>query len=357
MGFLKGFGTFVLGFLLFLSLSVFSVAFLLNSTLLNPDFVTRQVDRIDISSLARDVAEKQIKEELPAELSFLKEAVYNVIDEQEPWLKTQLNQAINTGYDYFLGKTDTLSISVPLDAFKKDLKNSLWQELNKQLNVWLRDNIQKELKPYIEQNLQAYRKILPAELAFLSDAQLKSYLNAFLQQIQDQIVKTGQAPVLTGLLETLVKPYFDAYYDEYAAQVPSELKADETNIPADVMEQLRLARQYIGYFRSGFYWLIVFMAVLVAGIFLIHRNIQDPSRALGIDLALYGVLDLAGTYVARSFSPVQYLPDEVASLGPWLTELYNDITGIMLTFSIVVLAIGAALIVISFVFKKKAAES
>lgn len=357
MGFLKGFGTFVLGFLLFLSLSIFSVAFLLNSTVLNPDFVTRQVDRIDISAVARDVAEKQINEQLPAELSFLKDAVYNVIDAQEPWLKTQLNQAIGTGYDYFLGKTDTLSISIPLDAFKKDLKNSLWQELNKQLNIWLRDNIQSELKPYIEQNLQAYRRSLPPELNILSDAQLKSYLNAFLQQIQDQIVKTGQAPVLTGLLETLVKPYFDAYYDEYAAQVPSELTADETNIPADVMEQLRLARKYIGYFRSGFYWLIVFMVVLVAGIFLIHRNIQDPSRALGIDLALYGVLDLAGTFAARSFQPATLLPDEAASLEPWLTGLFNDITGIMLMFSIVVLAVGAALIVISFVFKKKAAES
>jgi hypothetical protein len=80
MGFLKGFGTFVLGFLLFLSLTVFSLAFLLNSTLLNPDFVTRQVDRIDISAVARDVAEKQINEELPAELNFLKDAIYNVID-------------------------------------------------------------------------------------------------------------------------------------------------------------------------------------------------------------------------------------------------------------------------------------
>jgi hypothetical protein len=117
-----------------------------------------------------------------------------------------------------------------------------------------------------------------------------------------------------------------------------------------------LARKYIGYFRAGFYWLIVFMVLLAGGIFLIHRNIQDPSRALGIDLAIYGVLDLAGALAARSFSPAPYLPDEVASLRPWLTGVYNDITGIVLTFSIVVLAVGAGLIVVSFVFKKKVAE-
>ncbi len=355
MGFLKGFGTFVLGFLLFLSLSVFSVAFLLNSTVLNPDFVTRQVDRIDVSAVARDVADEQIKEELPAELNFLKDAIYNVIDAQEPWLKKQLNQAIDSGYDYFLGKTDKLSISVPLDAFKKDLKNSLWQELNKQLTVWLRDNLQSELKPYIEQNLQAYRKLLPGELTILSDAQLKSYLDTYLKQIQDQIIKTGKSPELSGLLETLIRPYFDKYYDEYAAQIPDKLTTDD--IPADVMEQLQLAKKYIGYFRSGFYWLIVFMVVLVAGIFLIHRNIQDPSRALGIDLLIYGALDLAATFAARSFHPATLLPSEAASLGTWLTGIYNDITGIMLTFSIVVLVIGVALIVISFVFKKKVAEN
>ena len=37
MKFLKGLGLTLLGFLLFLSLSIFSLAFLLNSTILNPD--------------------------------------------------------------------------------------------------------------------------------------------------------------------------------------------------------------------------------------------------------------------------------------------------------------------------------
>ena len=61
MGFLKGFGTFVLGLLLFLSLSIFGMAFMLNSTVLSPGFVKKQVDRIDISAVARDIADQQIK--------------------------------------------------------------------------------------------------------------------------------------------------------------------------------------------------------------------------------------------------------------------------------------------------------
>jgi hypothetical protein len=356
LGFLKSFGTVVLGFLFFLSLSVFSLAFLLNSTLLSPGFVKAQVNRIDVSAVARDLTEKQIDEQLPAELGFLKEGIYNVIDAQEPWLKDQANRAIDTGYDYFLGKTDTLSISVPLVELKSDLKDSLWQELNRQLIIWLRDNTRTELIPYIDQNLAAYRQVLPLNLLPLSDAQLKSYINDFLQQVQDQITATGQAPAFTGLLEILVRPYFNSYYDQYAAQIPDNLVADAGTIPPDVMAQLELVRQYIGYFRQGFYYLIAFMVVLAAGIFLIHRNIPDPSRALGIDLVIYGALDLAGALVARGISLSGYWPEIPASLKMWLDGIYHDITGIMLTFSIVVLVVGAALIVISFVFKKKEPE-
>lgn len=361
MSFLKGFGTFVLGFLLFISLSIFGMAFMLNSTVLSPGFVKKQVDRIDISGAARDIADQQIQDYLPTELNFLKDAVYSAIDAQEPWFKAQADQAIDTGYNFFLGKTDKLAIRIPLDTLKTDLKNSLWQEMNKQLTAWLRGNILNQLEPYIFQNLNQYRSLLPQELVLLSDAQLKSYIDTFLKQIQTQIVSTGVAPVLSGLLETLVKPYFDYYYNEYAAQIPNALVADQSNIPTDVMDNLLLARKYIGYFRDSYYWLIALMVLLAAGIFLIYRNIQEPSRALGIDLFIFGAFDLAGVLAARSFNPTQslldLLPQKMPSLEPWLDALYRDVTGKMLAFSIGVLVVGVVLIVISFVFKKKAAEA
>ncbi len=354
MSFLKGFGTFVLCFLLFLTLSVFSVAFMLNSTVLSSGFITRQVDRLEISTIARDITEEQIGDEIPTEIEFLKEAVYSVIEEYEPWLKEQATQAIDAGYDFFLGRADQLIIVVPLDDFKVDLNNSLWRELNTQLGVWLRDNVETELKPYIEQNLQEYRAVLPAEFSLYSDEELISYVNTYLDEIVEQINTTGESPMLSGMLETLVRPYYDEYYNEFAEEIPDALTS--ADIPADVMDDLLLARKYIGYFRAAFYWLIFLMVLLIGGVFLIHRNVPDPSRALGITLALYGVLHLAGALAVRIFSPVTYLPDEAASLESWLSGIYNDVTGIMLTFSIIVLAVGAALIAVSFVVKKRAAE-
>ena len=88
MRFLKGFGAAILGLLLFFSLTVFGIAYMLNSTLLSPGFVKKQVNRIDIAAVAKDIADQQIQDYLPAQLSFLKDAVYSAISDQDAWFKT-----------------------------------------------------------------------------------------------------------------------------------------------------------------------------------------------------------------------------------------------------------------------------
>jgi hypothetical protein len=358
--FLKGFGTFVLGLLLFISISVFGLAFVLHGTLLSPGFVKKQVDRIDISGVARDLADQQIQNYLPPELSFLQAAVYSAIDAQEPWIIAQADSAIDSSYAFLLSKTNVFTIQIPLDTLKTNLKNSLWLEMNKQLTSWLRSNALTQLEPYIFQNLSLYRPLFPPELAALTDAQLKTYIDTFLKQTQTAIITTGSAPLLTGLLTTLVQPYFNYYYDQYAAQIPDALTADSTTIPLATMNNLFLVRKYVGEFQAAYYWLIVLIILLAAGIFLIYRNIQEPSRALGIDLAVFGALDLAGVLVARAFNPadslLSLLPQKVPSLEPWLNALYRDVTGKMLAFSIGVLVVGAIFIGVSFIFRKNEAE-
>jgi len=83
---LKGLVLSLLSLLLFLSLSIFGIAFTLNSTILNPDFIISEVGKVDVSSLVRE----QIGTQLPQEAQFMEEAIYDVISDQEPWLKEQL---------------------------------------------------------------------------------------------------------------------------------------------------------------------------------------------------------------------------------------------------------------------------
>ncbi len=361
MNFLKGLGTFILSFLLFLSLTVFSIAFLLQSTVLNPDFVVDQIDRIDVSDLAHDFAEEMVTEDLPDEALFLQDAIFEVIDDQEPWLKEQLRYATYTAYDFLLGKSDTLEITIRLDSVKEELRESIWESLNEQLSTWLPDIIQHELSPYIEENFDEYIQLIPEEyvplgITELPEEQLLGFLDIYLQEIEQQITEQGLMPEVTGLLEVLLKPYYDDYFDEFLEMVPSEIVWDEENIPSDVMDQLLIAREYIGYFQAGYSWLIVFMVLLAAGIFLINWNVKVAARALGIDLIVFGVIDLIGVIIARLYNPIEYIPDFPSSLETMVTGLYNDVLSIMMWFSIGVLIVGIALLVASFFFKRKASE-
>jgi hypothetical protein len=361
MNALKGLATAILGFLLFLSLTVFGIAYLLHATLLNPDFITAQVDSIDVSAVVRDIFEEQVSGQLPEEAESLTEAVYNVIDEQEPWLKEQLNGAIYTGYDFLLGKTDQLEITVSLEGLKASLKDSLWEALQEELPEMLPDLVEQELGTYIDEHWdelagQIPEEYLPSEAVGLSEEQLRPYLQDYLRENEGQIAAELSKPEVSGLIDSLLEPYFDQFYDEFIGEIPSEYTVNEDDIPSDVMEQLLMVKKYVGYFQTGYWLLIVFMVVLAALIFLVNRNVRTTSRALGIDLLIFGIFNLAGVLLARSFNLMGYIPDIPASLETWLTGLFNDVLGIMLTFSIIILVVAVALLVVSFVVKPKAAE-
>lgn len=50
---LKGLGVGLLSFLLFLALSNFGLALMLNQTILNPDFVVSEVGKLDLTPLGQ----------------------------------------------------------------------------------------------------------------------------------------------------------------------------------------------------------------------------------------------------------------------------------------------------------------
>ena len=358
---LKGFGLAILSLLLFLSLSVFGIAFMLNSTLLNPDFVAAEVDKIDISALARELTEEQIGEQLPEEALFLKEAIYDVIDDQEPQLKEQLNTAIYSGYDYFLGKNERLNIVIALEPLKASLRDSLWQTFNGYLSQGLASLPADLLKPFLEQHYQELaaqipKEYLPPELAGLPEDQLKLYLEQHYQELAAQIPKEYLTPLADQLKDQL-KPYFDQYYQEFAEQIPNEFAIDESSVPPEAMAQIRLAKQYIGYFQTGYYALIGFMVLLVLGIILINRNVRGTTRSLGIDLLIYGALEFAGVYFARNYAPmILPLHDIPLSLQTWVAGLPGDLLAPLQTFSLGLLIGGVVLLIVSFVYRPSVVE-
>lgn len=294
MKFLKGLAISLLSFILFLSLGVFGTVYMLNNTLLNPDFVVAQVDRLDVASLTREVTEGQIGGQLPSEVGFLEEAMYDAIAENEPWLKEQVNAGIYSFYDFLLGKSEKLSMIISLEPLKESLRDSL---------------------------RQAFMQDIPPELSSLSPAQIEQY--------------------------------FNQYYQEFSAQIPSTFELDESILPPEIMAPLMQARQYIGYAQTYYYPLIGFMVLLVVLIILLHRNVKGATRGLGITFLIYGILEFAGVFATKNFLPTNLpLPDIPPSLQSWLTGFIVDFVAPMQTFSIGLMAAGAALIIVSIVYPR-----
>jgi hypothetical protein len=354
---LKVFLVAILSFLLFLSLSIFGIAFLLNSTLLNPDFIADEVEKTNISELFIDIIEEQI-DELPEELLFLKDAVYEIIAEHEPWLKEQLNNAIYTGYDYLLGKSDRLEINIPLEELKESLRDSLWRAFTEHLPTWLPELVEDDLGSYLDEHIHEFAEeipseYLPPEIVGHTEESLQLYLDQYLHEVSAQIDE-DIIPEISGLLEVLIKPHFDYYYDEFSEEIPSELTLDESDISTEDMDQIILARKYIGYFHTVYYALIGFMVLLVLGIILIYRNVREPTRSLGISFLVYGVLQFVSVFIIRKYVPeILPLDDLPSSLQTWLTGLYSDFLAPLQWLSLGILIFGIALLVVSFVYKRR----
>jgi hypothetical protein len=102
---LKITGLSFLSFTLFILLIVFSIAFLANGTALNPKFITREIDSIDVSATAIEFMEEEFEDDtnIPEEL---KTALYDTIEVTEPVIKAELNEAILSVGNYLRGKTD-----------------------------------------------------------------------------------------------------------------------------------------------------------------------------------------------------------------------------------------------------------
>ena len=358
---MKVLGNGILGFLLLLSLSVFGIALLINSTLLNPGFAAGQVDKLDMNTIASDYVREQIGPDISQEAEFLNEALYDVVADQEPWLKEQLKLAIYAGYDFLKAETDRLEIVIPLDDLKENVRDSLWRTLQKYLKQDASLIPEDLLVPYLVENFEdiaSYipEQLLPPEMIGLSGARLEDYLYTHYEEVTDILQIALRMPVVSALILNEIQPYFDRYYNDFTGDFPDSQVISEDDIPADVMEALEIARDSIGWFYIVYYSLIAFMVLLVVGIILINRNIKDSCRSLGVVFLAYGVVEFVMVLFARYFDFMQYVHDIPMSVETWLANFIKDFLLPLQWFSLGILILGVGLVVVS-IFAKRGADS
>jgi hypothetical protein len=296
MNFLKGLLATLLTFILFLSLAAFGTLFALRSTLLNPDFVVAQVQKLDVAVLVEEVTQGQLGGQIPPEASFMNEALYGAIADNEPYLKEQASTAIYSGFDYLLGKSDRLNVTISLAPVKADMKDRVWH--------------------LFQQNKES----LPPEVADLPPEMLEQY--------------------------------FEEFYRQFEAEIPSEFAFDESSLPLDVMSVVEIIRQNAGYMETAYYGLIALMVVLVLCLILVHRSVKGVTRELGVTFLIYGVLEYAGVWATQRYLPSMSMPAMPPSLQAWMNGLIADLVAPMQVLGIGLMAAGVVLIIVSFVYPR-----
>ena len=347
------------------SLVIWGIFFMIKSTTLNPDFITDRVERTDITQLASDFSDEYLIEEIPEDMRFFKDVVYEVIADHEPWLKEQFSSAVHKGYDYLLKKTDTLEISIPLEDLKESARDSLWLHFMEKLPEWISSPDDEGLKNLIYDNIYDFVEGIPAsylpdEYSNLSEAQLKVYVDLYFEDIEEQITDGQLPPYLEAEIEDALLPYFNQYYDEIVEEVPSEIIINERNIIISEdnivsldTEVLETVRKWVGVFNAIFYALIALMVILVAGIVLAYFNIKKSTRSIAKIFLIYGISEFVAVMVARylvpRFLPTADLPESFQNL---ITDTYTSALDPLLWFSVGIIVAGAALLVFSIFYNR-----
>jgi len=390
MKFLKGLALGLLSFLLFLSLSIFGIAFLLNQTILNPDFITSELDKLDVPSLAEElISEQASEEEFPEELGA---ALIDTITKPEFPVKEQVNAATDSIFDYLLGKRQSPDLALTLrnTLLSSDFVVSVVNELDisslaseflgeqlataeipEELASLLAEAIDDtlvEMEPWIKEQISTAAG--PIVDYLLGESQSLSVVistEPLITSLKDNMLQAlleSPPPELAGLPPAVIEEQFDEFLQEFSEMIPATFEIDETllgtEMPAmiattiaEAEEGLEQARQYIGYFQIGYKALIGLILLLILCIVLINRQVKGATRWLSITFLTYGVLWFAGILVGKYFAGQQIAQLDIPSyLQELLPRLANDLLAPLQWFSLGLLIGGVVLIVVSFVYPR-----
>jgi hypothetical protein len=256
-----------------------------NFTALNPQFAVKELQRLDITQITREMIAEQIPEEDQAYLSGIEETLTEI----KPWIDQQIDYTVNQGYDYLLGKTDTIEIVISTE----------------------------DVKPTIARNLaESYLQSPPEGFSELPTEEQELQVAEFQRQIMDAI--------------------------------PSTLEVNLNDIPEDVRLALEQSRQVISYIQTTFYILIAVCLILIAAIILILRERKGITISLGIIFLIDGILSLAIFLILYYLGPQMITMNDLpAAIQTWIPESIRHLLYPAGIYSAIILAIGIILVVIS----------
>ena len=297
MSVLRGFFSGVFNFLLFDALVLLGLIISLNLTVLNPDFVTAELEKLDVYSIVIE----QAKTILPSQQFISDETVDELVSELKPWFEEQADAVIYAVYAY-VREGRELNVVVTLEQVRTLAK---------------------------EKVREAATSSLPAELQGASQSQIDAYMSQI--------------------------------YSGIDSIIPSSFVLDESVIGPQVMTQLGQVKQIVDYIETAYKYLIAAAVFLVLLIALAHWWQPKPiTRSIGITFIVVGVACILGPLldylIIQVLSQVIGSSGALSGLQSKLPQLAADLTAPVRTYGIGFLISGIALVVISVLFRSKQAS-
>jgi hypothetical protein len=287
------------------------IAQALVDSILAPDLTISIIESTDLTPLLEELISEMLKgSDLPLGLSYESYEPYiaDMAADLDPWVKEQAATVISPVYDYILGQSQTLDITISLNTFKEIL----------------RDNLK-----------QAFLKSPPAEYKGLSQAELEQTFNTLFEKF------TVDLPSTVSIDEEFIT---------------SEAEIQITDSLVEAEEALAESQEGIRIFNLVFVLLIILVLVLVGGIILIYREVKGSALNLGLVSLIYGVALLithtTSLRIARDFIMQQDISSSIA-IREWLIQMSTSSLFPLQILYIVFIIIGIALLAVYLAYRQR----
>jgi len=292
MNAVKGFFAGVFCFILFDVLVFLGLIITVNQTLLNPDFVTSELEKLDVYSIIIE----QAKSELPGQEFIDAETVDEIVTELTPWFEEQADKVIREIYAY-LKEDRELDLVISLEPVRDTVKDKI---------------------------SQALLDSLPPQLQGVP----QSMIDAFMAQVYEGV-------------------------DEF---IPATFQLSETSVGQQFAEQLQQVKQVVDYIDTVYKALIIAAVVLALLIALVHWWQPKPiTRSMGITFILVGAACIIGSlldvWLVQALSNIVGESGVLLGLQSKLPQLASDLTAPMRMYGVGFLGSGIVLVAISFLFR------
>ena len=198
----------VLCFFLFTVLVLLGIIITLDQTILSPDFVIAELDKLDIYSTVIEQAKAQLLRQEFVQQFISTNTLNQMFDKLQPWLEEQANIIIHGIYAYFHGD-QKLDITISLQPVRSIVKETMREVALQSPPLGLEEASQSQIEAFLSQIYVEIDKAIPA--SFTLDTILGQQTMAQLQDLKQVIHYIGIAyraliglAVLLLLLITLV---------------------------------------------------------------------------------------------------------------------------------------------------------